>query len=886
MRESLLNVSGPTLINGGQFSMVNNYLTSSLPGPTSGLDRLHAQIAVAALHNALNSFESGICHPNTREVVLHGLFQFIQDDPKTRKNWILWLSGPAGSGKTTIARTLVYLCEEKGLNQASFFFCRMDLTRNGIKPLVATLAHQIACRFPVVKDMIVAAVERRPQIFDLSVEEQFRCLITEPLSNWRRREGSGKTIAHPLICVIDALDECDEDRLRNTQSSVVQALHKLVSGKDSPVIFMVASRAEPNLRMAFNRIRHSVARVYLDNSYDPSVDIRRFVVDKFEEIRAIHPLASSLPQDWPQPTSINNIVSKSSGQFIYAATVMQYVSSPWSDPAASLEIISRSVTAESSAMPFIELDNLFALILDRARSWAVVSTILSCHLLAVKLSDIWFSLLLESSGHSVKSIRPYLMDIMSLAEMDDKQQRLIIHNESLVDFLVDHRRSGRFFVDIGRASYDILMTVLRNRTRDDVHLVVDYIIALLPRVIYHSRLMGTLLLEFSREAVTIYPEPFLTEHGRRLLLDAFSNQHLVHFDSHRYKLIWSRWSAEGGHDRLARDHDAGHDRDARRDAPSVSRPASDSYFDINWSSHLFEIGRSQWATEYYGAQDISLELLHPLRPSPSPRSPAWFQNELRGIDLRDIKPILASVLISEATGMSFGAVTGILGYDAADCARILSSLPSLLEYNSEDQIIAFHHGRQLLDYMSSLDSGIYCIREKEVAIQTVIRLLSLDDSYKGNLFGDLSALLFLMKIPTPDLQSQLKRFAMRLLVSPVDVHVLDFTTFLDALAQIPSVTMLPHSVPGPIRTHHPRRPRATPIAVGSRLDRGHVDINTRSTKSSPEVTETANRHYTDTYSELLTYFVQYWASKHEHLDPLLLSVREFGRTWKEVVQTR
>lgn len=223
---------------------------------------------------------------------------------------------------------------------------------------------------------------------------------------------------------------------------------------------------------------------------------------------------------------------------------MQYVSSPWSDPAASLDIISRSVTAESSAMPFIELDNLFALILDRASSWAVVSTILSCHLLAVKLSDIWFSLLLESSGHSVKSIQRYLMDVVSLAEMDDKQQRLIIHNESLVDFLVDHRRSGRFFVDIGRASYDILMTVLRNRTRDDgeilfyflcedaqtlhfctVHLVVDYIIALLPRVVHHSHELGNLLLQFSREAVTIYPEPFLTEHGRRLLLDAF--QHLV-----------------------------------------------------------------------------------------------------------------------------------------------------------------------------------------------------------------------------------------------------------------------------------------------------------------------------------------------------------------------
>lgn len=46
-----------------------------------------------------------------------------------------------------------------------------------------------------------------------------------------------------------------------------------------------------------------------------------------------------------------------------------------------------------------------------------------------------------------------------------------------------------------------------------------------------------------------------------------------------------------------------------------------------------------------------------------------------------------------------------------------------------------------------------------------------------------------MKIPTPDIQSQLKRFAMLLLVSPLDVHVLDFTTFLDALAQMVSALL-------------------------------------------------------------------------------------------------
>ncbi|KAF5327404.1 hypothetical protein D9619_003951 [Psilocybe cf. subviscida] len=826
MRESLLNVSGPTLINGGQFSIVNNYLTPSLPRMTSGFDRLHAQIAVAALHNALDSFDSGRCHPNTRQMVLHDLFQFIRDDPKTRKNWILWLSGPAGSGKTTIARTLAYLCDEKDLNQASFFFCRMDLTRNGIKPLVATLAHQIACRWPSVRDVIAAEVELRPQIFELSVEEQFRSLITGPLNN-------------------------------------VQALHTLVSGKDSPVIFMVASRAEPNLRMAFNRIRHSVARVYLDNSYDPSVDIHRYVVDKFEEIRTIHPFAPSLPHDWPKPSAVDAIVAKSSGQFIYAATVMQYVSSPWFDPAESLDNISDSLSAESSINPFIDLDILFAFVLGRAMSWPVVSIILSCHILSCKLSDVWFSLLLDSSGHSVKSIRRDLVDITALVELDNERSRLIIHNESLVDFLVNPERSGHFHVNLGRAAHDILLTVLRIRSRDNVHLVVDYIIALLPKVTDPSGEMRTLLLEFSREAVTIHPEPFLTEYGRCVLLRAFSSRHIGYPDSYMCQRIWREWPAEI--------------RDGR------------PYLRLALPYKRMSIARLDLVPgSRYEAESGSSHTLQPSHLILG--SPAWFQNELRDVDMRDIKHILASVLISEATGMLFVTITDILGYDSFDCARILAPLSSLLEYNSEDHIITFHHGRGLLNCLSNRGSAIYSIKVEETATQTVIRMLSRSDSYKGNLFGDLSALLFFIKSPTTDLLSQLKQFAMLLLVSSLDVHILDFTTFLDALGCMPLVNDITASyTPGAHyreRPHPPQDPACSNPAQEVHQDISILHMHSQLTASGPEVTETLTPKQTFSYIELLTPFVQLWASKHEQMDPLLLGVREVGRIWEEVVHTK
>ncbi|KAF5327407.1 hypothetical protein D9619_003952 [Psilocybe cf. subviscida] len=221
--------------------------------------------------------------------------------------------------------------------------------------------------------------------------------------------------------------------------------------------------------------------------------------------------------------------------------------------------------------------------------------------------------------------------------------------------------------------------------------------------------------------------------------------------------------------------------------------------------------------------------------------------------------------------MSFGAITGILGYDPVDCDYILSSLPSLLEYNSEEQMIRFHHGQQLLDYMSNRRSGINI---QTTANQTVIRMLLSSDSYRGNLFGDLTALLFFIRSPTTDLMGQLKKFATLLLVSPLDVHLLDFTTFLDALGRMPfqtsrSITYTPEG-------YHKHSMTARGLVPAD----PNLYITTHWTTSG--VTETITPRQTYTYVELLTHFVQFWASKHEQLDPLLLSVNEFGRIWEEV----
>ncbi|KAF8171692.1 hypothetical protein BJ912DRAFT_820821, partial [Pholiota molesta] len=85
-------------------------------------------------------------------------------------------------------------------------------------------------------------------------------------------------------------------------------------------------------------------------------DIRRFLVDKFGEIKQNHRLKHYLPINWPPASSLEEIVDKSSGQFIFASVVINYLSSPRSNPARQLEVI-RGIRLRdpSSQNPFAHL---------------------------------------------------------------------------------------------------------------------------------------------------------------------------------------------------------------------------------------------------------------------------------------------------------------------------------------------------------------------------------------------------------------------------------------------------------------------------------------------------------------------------------------------------
>ncbi|KIM35967.1 hypothetical protein M413DRAFT_323930 [Hebeloma cylindrosporum] len=339
-------------VNGGTFQVHNHW------GTIGGFERLQSSVATSAFHDSGEVVDPPKCHPNTRTSVINKIMDWILrrgiDDQRAV---VLWLYGPAGAGKSAIAHKIAELCKLEELLLASFFFYRSDPARSNAKSLIATIAYQIAIKIPGTREKIIATVERDPLILTRSLEAQATALLVDPL----RELEVGYTNKPDMrrLIIIDGLDECD---VSTVQCNVLESLSCLFHHYDLPLLILIASRPERHLTHSFTT--GSLAKFHttlaLDDTYKPDDDIRLFLTDKFRQIKDTHPMRHYMDHSWPSSGVLKGLVEKSSGQFIYASTVVEYVSSIRHNPADCLSVVLGIQSPRyCREMPFKELDALY-----------------------------------------------------------------------------------------------------------------------------------------------------------------------------------------------------------------------------------------------------------------------------------------------------------------------------------------------------------------------------------------------------------------------------------------------------------------------------------------------------------------------------------------------
>ncbi|KAF2149889.1 WD40 repeat-like protein [Myriangium duriaei CBS 260.36] len=392
------------------------------------------------------------CLEGTRTVLLQQICEWAKDPNPTGVS-IFWLCGKAGTGKSTIARTIGHLLDKRGLG-ASFFFKRGGGDRGSAGRFFSTIASQFAVKYPdSLRSHIAAALDADPSICDKNLREQFDKLFLQPLSaaTVKRASYSAK------IIVIDAMDECES----NEEIRVIIRLLGQAKMDSLGVRVFMTSRPELPIQLGF---RESIG----DDSYkdirledvEPRTidhDIRVYLKYRFQKIKEVDDSINTidqLPIDWPGSEVIEALVRLADHLFIFASTVCQYISDQ-DDPREALDFI-----LHRQGNPLLtRLEDMYDSILQRvAQAQAkkqdaqqaiaeVRELVGSIALLAVPLSLESLITLLALPPRKVQSTLTQLQSVLHVPRSDTTPVRLL--HLSFRDFLINPRTRdlSRFYIN-------------------------------------------------------------------------------------------------------------------------------------------------------------------------------------------------------------------------------------------------------------------------------------------------------------------------------------------------------------------------------------------------------------------------------------------------------
>ncbi|KAJ3522597.1 hypothetical protein NMY22_g11825 [Coprinellus aureogranulatus] len=437
------------------------------------LEALFELIAPGALHDSSERCAAPKCHPATRKAVQADIVSWITDgDKDAEPSQLMWLTGPAGSGKTAIAGSIADICKKDGLLAAAFFFSSFSSSanRSSKRHLVTTLAYQLAQLdgHEPLRQRILAALERDKSLFSKRLASQLEDLILRPLREVQQpvrkrvrfllallgRRSRPPLPISPRIIIIDGLDEVLADASREgtfenprqaneeDQLEILSLLLQVANDPSCPFRILIASRPERVIRNFFSGTAKDITReLFLDEKYLPDADIRLFLESNFADIRRRYDLSPA----WPTEDAIQGLVKAASGQFIYAATVVRFLTSATVSPQVRLEFVQTLRCDEEGVKPFASLDALYTLVLGsspeptKAVRWISVFNRQSQH------SALFFKRLLQEYSGQADYILENLTSLIRVPSPKHPNSHYGLYHKSLIDFFEDPRRCGQAF---------------------------------------------------------------------------------------------------------------------------------------------------------------------------------------------------------------------------------------------------------------------------------------------------------------------------------------------------------------------------------------------------------------------------------------------------------
>ncbi|PBK89091.1 hypothetical protein ARMGADRAFT_351804 [Armillaria gallica] len=384
-----------------------------------------------------------VCMEHTRVETIKALMLWISECD----NGVLWCSGLAGTGKSSLVGTLhKLLCLDMSSRSRLAAFIRYDRTSyRDSSGLVTSIAYSLAKFDHRIANAIAHALTASPAAAKLPAADQFRLLVQGPLKKIQELQDEG-----PLIVIIDGLDES-----LNLSEELLEVLAEGFGRELSFMRLIISSRPEEKIARVFKNSRH-LHRYPLDTSSEEvKHDIRHFIQQKLVKITDKH-----FWGDHSEQQVFAQLAERASGLFIWAATVCLFLCNHPSNE--RLEMILKTTIPANAT---VALTSLYQTALDAIVSEGsgededvrqCIHAVLGA--LIVRKGNMTVPMLpkLVLQKGEGAFLAQSIVDKLGSVVREDEDGNLELIHKSFDDFLRDHGRSrDRWFIDVKKHEQEL-----------------------------------------------------------------------------------------------------------------------------------------------------------------------------------------------------------------------------------------------------------------------------------------------------------------------------------------------------------------------------------------------------------------------------------------------
>jgi hypothetical protein len=342
----------------------------------------------------------------------------------------------AGTGKSTIAKSVCSMLKEKGLLGGAFFCSRQIEECKKCCNIIPTIAYQLAIYYrnsTGFTQVIEKVLNEDPDIASKDSQIQVEQLLVD---SWKKAPAQ-----NPVVVVIDALDEC---------VGIAQMLKYLIPAikqqKMPGLKFFITSRPEQHITEHFNLEKMVGAELMIQHFYLHNVeksivkeDISKFLQHGLREIY--------IPKD-----KIEILVEQSGTLFIYAATVVKYVTGGGRRAKSRLDDV-LNVKHTPEKLQTQVLDDLYDHILTEAVMAGQTPNeqkqgLEVLHTIIITGKPVSCQIISELLGYKSEDVEATVSALQSVLYINKDDQAIYVFHASFGDYLTTNSRAKDMYIDI------------------------------------------------------------------------------------------------------------------------------------------------------------------------------------------------------------------------------------------------------------------------------------------------------------------------------------------------------------------------------------------------------------------------------------------------------